>query len=348
MANKLYSLARVTTATVGAGTITLSTVVSGYLTFALAGVLDGDIVSYGIKDGANSEVGTGTYTSAGTTLTRTVTKSTNSNAAISLSGTAEVFITPRAEDYIDPQNFLAGLGLANNGVAPTTDIDVSTGVAMDSLNAVPIKLSSALTKRLSVAWVVGTGQGMLATGVAVTDRTYHVFLIRRPDTGVVDIAADSSPTGTNIAANTNANYTQIRRIGSILRIGATIVAFTQFGNDFYLKVYGHDINNQNVGTTATTYPLASVPTGIVVQAKGVGFVFAAGAVSMANFYPIIVTDQTVAYGAFANVRDTSAGTGGSAQLSVLTDASAQIRARGASAGATIDWDTTGWTDTRGQ
>ena len=96
----LYNLSRVSTATTGTGTITLGSAVSGYLTFALAGVADGDTVSYGIKDGANSEVGTGVYTSAGTTLTRSVTKSTNSDAAISLSGSAEVFITPRAEDLM--------------------------------------------------------------------------------------------------------------------------------------------------------------------------------------------------------------------------------------------------------
>ncbi|MDB5607787.1 MAG: putative rane-localized protein [Bradyrhizobium sp.] len=100
MASKLYNLARMTTATTGTGTITLGSAVSGYLTFALAGAANGDVVSYAIKDGANSEIGTGTYTSAGTTLTRTVTKSTNANAAISLSGAAEVFITFRAEDNL--------------------------------------------------------------------------------------------------------------------------------------------------------------------------------------------------------------------------------------------------------
>lgn len=97
---KLANLARVTTATTGTGTITLGAAVSGCLSFAQAGVQNGDIVSYGIKDGSNSEVGTGTYTSSGTTLTRSVTKSTNSNAAINLSGTAEVFITARAEDLV--------------------------------------------------------------------------------------------------------------------------------------------------------------------------------------------------------------------------------------------------------
>lgn len=98
MPNKLYDLARMTTATTGTGTITLGSAVSGYLSFAGAGATNGEVLSYAIKDGSSSEIGSGTYTSAGTTLTRTVTKSTNSNTAISLSGTAEVFITPRAED----------------------------------------------------------------------------------------------------------------------------------------------------------------------------------------------------------------------------------------------------------
>lgn len=101
----LYNLARMTTATVGTGTITLGSAVAPWLTFALAGVANGDIVAYAIKDGvANSEIGFGTYTSAGTTLTRTVTKSTNSNNAISLSGSAEVYIAERAEDIVTSPN----------------------------------------------------------------------------------------------------------------------------------------------------------------------------------------------------------------------------------------------------
>lgn len=122
---KLFNLARMTTATAGTGTITLGSAVSGYLTFALAGVANGDVVSYGIKDGTNSEVGTGTYTSSGTTLTRTVTKSTNANAAISLSGSAEVFITARAEDI---QNVADPLPSAM--VATQSDQETATSTAL--------------------------------------------------------------------------------------------------------------------------------------------------------------------------------------------------------------------------
>lgn len=96
---KLYNLARVTTATTGTGTITLGSAVSGFLSFDDAGVQNGDTVSYGIKDGTSSEVGSGVYDSAAKTLTRNVSKSTNSDQPINLSGSAEVFITPLAEDY---------------------------------------------------------------------------------------------------------------------------------------------------------------------------------------------------------------------------------------------------------
>lgn len=98
---KLFNLARMTTATTGTGTISLGVAAAGYLTFATAGVANADVISYAIEDGSNREVGTGTYTTAGLTLTRTVITSTNANAAISLSGSAQVFITISNRDVFD-------------------------------------------------------------------------------------------------------------------------------------------------------------------------------------------------------------------------------------------------------
>jgi hypothetical protein len=96
---QFFNLARVSTATTGTGAIALGSATSGYLTFAQAGVPDGAVVSYAINDGVNSETGFGTYTAAGTTLSRDIiTSSTNGGAAINLSGSAQVFITALAED----------------------------------------------------------------------------------------------------------------------------------------------------------------------------------------------------------------------------------------------------------
>lgn len=89
------------TSTVGTGVLTLTTAVAPYLTANQAGFRDGDTVSYSIIDGtSNSESGFGVLGSTQTTLTRNPLSSTNSNALISLSGTAVVRLTPLQRDMV--------------------------------------------------------------------------------------------------------------------------------------------------------------------------------------------------------------------------------------------------------
>ena len=95
---KLFNRAKMTTSTTGSGTVTLGGASVGYQSFADAGVSDGDVVQYVIEEGGNFEIGTGTYSSTGTSLTRSPTESSNSNAAISLGGAATVSITAVADD----------------------------------------------------------------------------------------------------------------------------------------------------------------------------------------------------------------------------------------------------------
>lgn len=106
--SSLFNRARVSTATAGTGTMTLGAATSNaFFTFAEAGVPNATVVSYVIEDGNDVELGVGTYTTAGTTLSRTtVTASKIGGVAgttkLTLSGSAIVYIDALAADITVP------------------------------------------------------------------------------------------------------------------------------------------------------------------------------------------------------------------------------------------------------
>jgi len=98
MVQQFADRAKMTTPTTGTGTITLGSAVTGFQTFAAAGITTGSTVRYVIEDLPNWEIGLGTYTASGTTLSRGPLESNNAGAAISLSGSAIVYVTAAAAD----------------------------------------------------------------------------------------------------------------------------------------------------------------------------------------------------------------------------------------------------------
>ena len=88
-----------TTATTGTGTVTLAGASAGFQSFSVIG--DTNTTYYTLVSGSDWEVGIGTYTSSGTTLSRdTVLESSNAGSKITLAGTSDVFCTYPAEKAV--------------------------------------------------------------------------------------------------------------------------------------------------------------------------------------------------------------------------------------------------------
>lgn len=122
---KLSNLARMTVSSApGTGsTIGLGAAASGHISFANSGIVNGDVVTYMIVDGSNREIGTATYSSTGPSLTgRTVLNSTNSNAAINATATAEVGITAAASDFVRDAT---GLPFSATGSISATNVQAA-------------------------------------------------------------------------------------------------------------------------------------------------------------------------------------------------------------------------------
>jgi hypothetical protein len=147
--NKVYNYARMTTATTGTGTITLGAAVPPYLTFAQAGVVNGDLVYYSIIDNANNsiECGIGTYTAAGTTLARTTilrSSGAGNNTAVSLSGNAEVHIEFLANGTTGYPALTAGQipGTAANDLANAGNIGEYVSAVVLAASAISLTTST--------------------------------------------------------------------------------------------------------------------------------------------------------------------------------------------------------------
>ena len=106
---------KVTSTTTGTGTFTLGSAVAGFQDFSVIG--DGNTTYYTITDGVDFEVGIGTFTLSGTTLSRdTILESSNSGSAVNwAAGEKDVFVTYPAERAV----YTDGAGTAIIPANPT-------------------------------------------------------------------------------------------------------------------------------------------------------------------------------------------------------------------------------------
>lgn len=153
MALVLKDRVKETTTTTSTGTYTLAGAVTGYQAFSVVG--DGNTTYYTVTDGTNWEVGIGTYTLSGTTLSRdTILASSNSGNAVSWSaGSKDVFLTYPAERsvYVDGSDIVPATTASYAGNVTTIQLRSSS-----TPGAVPTALSLSAGEL-----VVNTADGKL-------------------------------------------------------------------------------------------------------------------------------------------------------------------------------------------
>ena len=153
MALVVYDRVQETTTTSGTGSVTLLGAVSGFQSFAVVG--NSNTTYYTITDGAQWEVGIGTYSTSGPTLARTtiLSNSNGNTSPITLSGgLAQVFVTYTAEKSVnlDASGNVTPLGTIASGTWQGTTVGVSyggTGVTASSgVNSVVLRDSNGNTQ----------------------------------------------------------------------------------------------------------------------------------------------------------------------------------------------------------
>jgi len=141
---------------------TLSGSVLGFQSFSVIG--NTNTTYYGATDISGSwEVGVGTYSTTGPTLTRTtILASSNSGSAVTFSGTVTVFVTYPSERAVYQDNNITGFapvlaatdGLVTNNMTFGTSYTIPSGYSASSVGPITLSSGVSVTVPSSSRWVV--------------------------------------------------------------------------------------------------------------------------------------------------------------------------------------------------
>lgn len=254
-----------------------------------------------------------------------------------------------------PRGHLNGLTLSNNTGDATNDIDVAAGeTASTGTTPFLMVVAAAMGKRIDAAWVAGGTPGSTVGGLdtgAVADGTYGFFVMRRPDTSVVDTCFSLSATPIT-GGSIPAAYTQFRRIGYVVRQGGVNLAFIQNEDDFRVVGRPLGISAAVVGAAASTQTLVAgtVPNGVALT---VNLSVTIGATTSAASVMISALDETDVAVDSTNADVGVAGNGlTTAQVSgfksVRMNSSRQVRTRAVGASTAVNARVLSWIDRRGR
>ncbi len=271
----LLDRVKMTTATTGSGTVTLGSAVSSYQSFAAAGAANATTYPYLIQDGTAWEIGTGTYTVSGTTLSR-VLVSSSTGSLLNLSGSATVSVVERSRDLmalvggfapIMPQGRLT---LTSNTPVMIADATAQTSVYYPPYqgNAVPIfdgtTWSAQVFAQLTMA---------LDTSNQLLNNVYDLFAWN--NAGTVSIGAGPAWTNTATVTWTSASPGVCSWTAHGLSEGAPVV-FTAgtatptgitAGTTYFVSATGLTANAFSISTTIAN---AAAGTNINTSSTGTG------------------------------------------------------------------------------
>jgi hypothetical protein len=164
MALVLADRVKETTSTTGTGTVTLLGASTGFQSFAAVGNANTTYYTIAGQGTSEWEVGIGTYTSSGTTLSRTtVLASSNSGSLVNFSaGTKDVFVTypagkavyGDATDTAYEAQLAASNGLLMNNMTIATTYSIPSGYSANSTGPVTINSGISITVPSGSRWVV--------------------------------------------------------------------------------------------------------------------------------------------------------------------------------------------------
>ena len=238
MALVLKDRVKETSTTAGTGTLTLAGAVTGFQSFAAVG--DGNTTYYAIADNATGawEVGIGTYTSSGTTLSRTtVLSSSNSGSLVNFAANPkDVFVTYPSERAVWLDS--AGSVLVQyefNTINATTANLTTANITSGTITTAPTSNTDIVNKQYADAIASGIHfheAVELATTAALPANTYN---------------NGTSGVGATLTANAN----------GILSVDSTV---TVVNNRVLVKNEVTQANNgvyvvTQVGTVSTPYIL---------------------------------------------------------------------------------------------